>query len=200
MRFGSILGSLLGSLGGRALGSSLGGNSGGFIGSMAGSLLGSSAAGGLGGILKGILGGGNKNHQQERQQPAAQFNQSATDEVRSTLDDLDDDKAEALIKAMCCAAKSDGTVDDDEIRAIIGRLGEVDADEKAMLQRELSGPVDLAALLASVPKGFEQEVYAVSLLAIDVVSGPEASYLTELANGLGLSADATAQIKQSVGV
>jgi uncharacterized membrane protein YebE (DUF533 family) len=38
----------------------------------------------------------------------------------------------------------------------------------------------------------------VSLLAIDSVSGPEAAYLSSLASGLGLSAEATNHMKQAL--
>ncbi len=100
---------------------------------------------------------------------------------------------------MCSAAKSDGQVDEQELAAITSRLGDLDADEEALLRHELSGPVDLGALAASVPAGFEAEVYGVSLLAIDQVSGAEAEYLSDLAVALGLSAEQTAEIKRSVG-
>jgi uncharacterized membrane protein YebE (DUF533 family) len=198
MGFGRLVGSLLGGFGGRALGAALGGNTGAMIGSLAGSLLGSQGAGGLSGLFK--------QHQNQQQQGgvsrASLTDSSAAAAVSggtSVNPEIDEVKAEILVKAMCSAAKSDGSVDDTEIKAIIGRLGEVDADEKALLQRELSGPVDLPALLAVVPKGFEPQVYAASLLAIDAVNGAEAAYLTQLATGLGLSTTDVDQIKAAVG-
>jgi uncharacterized membrane protein YebE (DUF533 family) len=198
MGFGRLVGSLLGGFGGRALGAALGGNTGAMIGSLAGSLLGSQGAGGLSGLFK--------QHQNQQQQGgvsrASLTDSSAAAAVSggtSVNPEIDEVKAEILVKAMCSAAKSDGSVDDTEIKAIIGRLGDVDADEKALLQRELSGPVDLPALLAVVPKGFEPQVYAASLLAIDAVNGAEAAYLTQLATGLGLSTTDVDQIKAAVG-
>ena len=214
MQFGRMIGSLIGAFGGRALGGVLGGNTGRMIGSMAGSMLGSS---GLDGVTKGLgsMFGGKRNQgQQSGGQPTANrltggvSNENPEQHAASTeahaaskeVDEIDEVKAEVLLKAMCSAAKSDGTVDENEVQAILGRLGEVDAEESAMLRRELSGPVDLAGLLASVPQGFEAQVYAASLLAIDAVSGPEASYLKQLASGLGLSEEATTQIKDAIGV
>jgi uncharacterized membrane protein YebE (DUF533 family) len=209
MRFGPILGSLLGAFGGRALGSALGGNAGGMVGSLLGSMLGSNGAARLGGGggLGGLLGG----NQQQGQQHQGQQHQGQANAQPSRLAsgnssqgaipaDLDDEHADVLIKAMCNAAKSDGTVDEKELQAIMGRLGEIGPEESAYLRQQLSGPVDMSGLLAGVPQGFEQEVYAVSLLAIDSVSGAEADYLKQLASGLGLSAEATARIKASVGV
>jgi uncharacterized membrane protein YebE (DUF533 family) len=198
MGFGRLVGSLLGGFGGRALGAALGGNTGAMIGSLAGSLLGSQGAGGLTGLFK--------QHQNQSQQQTSGVSRAALADTASGAlggtsvnPEIDEVKAEILVKAMCSAAKSDGSVDDAEIKAIIGRLGEVDADEKALLERELAGPVDLPALLAVVPKGFEPQVYAASLLAIDSVSGAEAAYLTQLATGLGLSTTDVDQIKEAVG-
>jgi uncharacterized membrane protein YebE (DUF533 family) len=188
MGFGRLVGSLLGGFGGRALGAALGGNTGAMIGSLAGSLLGSQGAGGLSGLFK---------QQQNQQQGQHQGDVSRAASVNPEIDEV---KAEVLVKAMCSAAKSDGSVDDAEIKAIIGRLGKVDAEEKALLQRELSGSVDLPALLAVVPQGFEHQVYAASLLAIDSANGAEAAYLTQLATGLGLSTADVNQIREAVGV
>jgi uncharacterized membrane protein YebE (DUF533 family) len=207
MGFGRLVGSLLGGFGGRALGAALGGNTGAMIGSLAGSLLGSQGAGGLSGLFKQ-----NQNQNQQQQQQGGVSRAALADSSVAAAavsggtavnPEIDEVKAEILVKAMCSAAKSDGNVDETEIKAIIGRLndsGGVDAEEKALLERELSGPVDLPALLASVPKGFEAEVYAASLMAIDSVSGSEATYLSQLSTGLGLSIADVAQIKEAVGV
>jgi uncharacterized membrane protein YebE (DUF533 family) len=193
MRLGPIVGSLLGAFGGRALGGAIGGNTGRMIGSMAGSMLGSGGLGSLGGLFSKFTGGGDKS-------TAKPLSQSVGVPTGQSADvpDISEEHAMVLIKAMCNAAKSDGTVDETEIDAIMGRLGQLDAEESAHLRSELTGPVDLAGLLASVPQGMEHDVYAVSLLAIDAASGPEAAYLAELAAGLGLPADVVASMKQAV--
>lgn len=217
MRLGPIIGSLLGSFGGRAIGGALGGNTGRMIGSLAGSLLGSSASGNVGGMLSGLF-GGNQNHQGNRGNQGnqgqnapqqARFNaqqnlssgqslQAYPGAAQTAFGEVSEEHAAVIIKAMCTAAKSDGTVDEAELNAILDRLGEIGPEESAFLRSELAGPVDLAGLLASVPKGMEQEIYAVSLLAIDAASGPEAAYLALLASGLGLSEDATNHMKQAL--
>lgn len=218
MRLGPIIGSLLGSFGGRAIGGALGGNTGRMIGSLAGSLLGSSASGSMGGMLSGLF-GGNHGHQgnhgsqgnpgqnakqqgsfetQQRNQTSGQSLQAYPGADQSVFGEVSEEHAAVLIKAMCTAAKSDGSVDEAELSAILGRLGEIGPEESAFLRSELAGPVDLAGLLASVPKGMEQEIYAVSLLAIDAASGPEAAYLSSLASGLGLSQEATTHMKQAL--
>jgi uncharacterized membrane protein YebE (DUF533 family) len=217
MRLGPIIGSLLGSFGGRAIGGALGGNTGRMIGSLAGSLLGSSASGSMGGMLSGLFGGNHANQgsqgnqgnliQNAPQQASfnSQQNQSSGQSLQAypgsqqvTLGEVSEEHAVVIIKAMCTAAKSDGSVDEAELNAILDRLGEIGPEESAFLRSELAGPLDLAGLLASVPKGMEQEIYAVSLLAIDAASGPEAAYLASLASGLGLSEDATNRMKQAI--
>ena len=196
MRLGPLVTSLLGSFGGRALGQAIGGRTGSMIGSIAGSMIGGSLSsgrgGGLGNILGGVLGGANK--QDKHGEPASGRLADA-----QSLPDLDDNHALILIKAMCSAAKSDGQVDEAEIAAVTRRLGDLDAEEEALIRQELSGPVDLGTLVAAVPAGFESEVYGVSLLAIDQVSGAEAEYLSDLAVALGLSGEQTAAIKHAVG-
>jgi uncharacterized membrane protein YebE (DUF533 family) len=217
MRLGPIIGSLLGSFGGRAIGGALGGNTGRMIGSLAGSLLGSSASGNMGGMLSGLFGGNNNHANQAGNQtsnhsgsPSAQAIPSASSSSadqrlqaypgaqQAALGEVSEEHAAVIIKAMCTAAKSDGTVDETELNAILERLGEVGPEESAFLRSELGSPVDLAGLLANVPKGMEQEIYAVSLLAIDAANGPEAAYLEALASGLGLSEEVTKQLKQAL--
>ncbi len=217
MRLGPIIGSLLGSFGGRALGGMLGGNTGRMIGSLAGSLLGSSASGSAGGVLSGLFRanqadrGNNQAGVQSQGHNAAQHTGAGQQQNQSVqalpaypgsqqaaFGQVSDEHAAVIIKAMCTAAKSDGSVDEAELNAILDRLGEVGPEESAFLRSELAGPVDLAGLLASVPKGMEQEIYAVSLLAIDAASGPEAAYLASLASGLGLSEEAVNHMNQAL--
>jgi uncharacterized membrane protein YebE (DUF533 family) len=202
MRFGPIVGSLLGSLGGGRVGRMLGGNAGGMVGSILGSLLGSQGSSMLGGLFGGNNQGAQGQVQGGRalqgQMPSAQPQQNFQPAPASAGTDLADDRAEALIVAMCNAAKADGKVDEAEMHTILGQLGEIGAEESAFLREQLSSPLDLPGLLARVPRGFEQEVYAVSLLTVAETNGNEEAYLRDLASGLGLSADAVEKMKASV--
>ena len=221
MRFGPIVGSLLGSLGGGRVGRMLGGNAGGMIGSILGSMLGSQGSGMLGNLLgnSGGSGGfGQQQHQNQLQhqsqaQPQQQGNFTQGDGHHAVIvstaaamstastpsaDAMSEAHEEALIVAMCSAAKADGVVEAAEMQTILDQLGDMGAEESAFLRSQLSSPLDLPGLLAQVPKGFEQEIYAVSLLTIAEASGSESAYLDELAQGLGLSPDAVARMKESV--
>ena len=173
MSAGRMVGSLIGAFGGRALGGALGGNTGRMVGSLVGSMLGGRGArggmGGLSGALGGLL-GGDKDKAED-------------------LPPIEDDKALIIIQAMTNAAKADGNVDQSEIDAIVERAGDLDAEEEELIRRELAAPLDLDEFIASVPGGMEADVYAASMLPIEVDTVAEAEYLRNLADGLGLTED-----------
>ena len=187
MSMGRMVGSLLGAFGGRALGGMLGGNTGRMIGSFAGSMLGSRGIGGMGrgggglGSITDLFGGDN-------------------DKAEAAGAQIADDDAEILIRAMCNAAKADGSVDDSEVHNIMSRLGDLTRDEEAFLRHELSSPLDLAGFIPTVPSGMENEVYTMSVLAIDVDTGAEADYLAQLASGLNIDNDTRSKIHEALGV
>lgn len=202
MRFGPLAASLLGSLGGSSLGGRLLGRNGALIGSLVGSLVGGSmgSSAGQGGGLGGLLGGLLSSHQSQGNTNLTASNFTASNlPASAAVSDLDDAHAEILLRAMCAAAKSDGTVDDQERHAIIARMGAVTADEAAWLDRELAGPSDVNAIVSAVPAGFGAHVYGASLLAVGAASGPEATYLQQLAAGLGLTDQQVAEIHSMVG-
>lgn len=183
MSAGRMVGSLIGAFGGRALGGALGGNTGRMVGSLVGSMLGGRGArggmGGLSGALGGLLGGRDK---------------------AEDLPTIEDDKALIIIQAMANAAKADGNVDQSEIDAIVDRAGDLDAEEEELIRRELAAPLDLDEFIASVPGGMEADVYAASMLPIEVDTVAEAEYLRNLADGLGLHEDQVADIQDALGV
>ena len=162
-----------GGRGGSSSGGGLLGGLGGILDSLNG---GSKSGGGLGGMLNDTLQGNNVsvNNEEEAQ-------------------------AEILLKAMLNAAKSDGVIDDEEKRKITEHLGDVSDDEANLVRRELESPLDTQALIRSVPRGMEQQVYFMSLLAIDLDHNKEAHYLDELAKGLNISHDICNQIHEKVG-
>ena len=96
-------------------------------------------------------------------------------------------QAEVLIRAMVLAAKSDGQITRDEQEAIVGQLGDLDQSEVDFLQREFAREVDVKDFAWSVPLGMEQQVYGISLMAMDLDEQKEAKYLGELAHGLRLA-------------
>lgn len=108
-----------------------------------------------------------------------------------------------LIRAMITAAKADGRIDRDEIDRIAGKLAEIGADAEAQrrVMAEMQAPSDVTALVAGV-RGPEMaaEVYAASLLAIEVDTPAERAYLADHAQRLQLPPQVVAQIHRALGV
>jgi uncharacterized membrane protein YebE (DUF533 family) len=201
---------------------------GGGLGDIIGSLAGNKAVlGGLGALAAAILGGKNKNRGRTsakslgggwmamlaslafaamkhagntpKQAPRALLDaQSPADEEALEQD------AEIIVKAMINAAKADGQVDNAEIQNIIGKLGEngLTDEEKEFLVTEVKKPQDMSAVIAAA-KGqpdMAAQIYAASLLAIEVDTPAEQEYIRELARGLGLSSNVTSHIEQTLGM
>ena len=164
------------------------GSSGGGLGDMLGGLLGGGAskggAGGLGGILDS-LGGGSKISNSSGQGGGLGnlLNSALNDEAATDTTAEQESEAEVLLRAMIYAAKADGHLDDAEKSKILENLG----DERSFVENELMTPLDVDGFIKSVPRGMEQQVYMMSLFAIDLDSNEEAHYLDELAKGLNIS-------------
>ncbi|MEZ5772528.1 MAG: DUF533 domain-containing protein, partial [Defluviimonas denitrificans] len=88
--------------------------------------------------------------------------------------------------AMIQAAKSDGKIDAEEQRKLMGNLGDVTPDEKRFVEAAIRAPIDVQGLARQVPKGLEAQVYTMSLMAIDLDNRNEATYLHQLATALGI--------------
>ncbi len=111
---------------------------------------------------------------------------------------------ELVLRAMINAAKADGQIDRDELGRIVGKVKEVGADDEAQkfLMGEMQKPMETERLLQEA-KGHPElaaELYAASLLAIEVDTPAEKKYLDQLAAGLGLDAKVTQNIKKVVGL
>ena len=101
-----------------------------------------------------------------------------------------------LIRAMINAAKADGRLDRGEQQAIINRMGKASRDDVEFVRQEFSRPLDVDQFVHEVPFGMEQQVFAMSLIAIDLDARSEASYLDDLADGLRIPIDVRNQIRQ----
>jgi uncharacterized membrane protein YebE (DUF533 family) len=217
---GGSLEDMLGGLLGGAAGARQGGMPGGLGGLLeqlgAGAATGGSGKGGLedvvtaqagdsntGGLLEGLAGalGGRPKQSNASfgtvlnssfdQNPEPEIEPSAQQEVAAGL----------MLRAMIQAAKSDGKLDDAERQNLIGRLGEdVSQQEADFVQAELAKPVDVGGLVAQTPKGLEPQLYAMSVLAIDLDSRAEAEYLHKLATGYGMDAKSVNAIHAQLGV
>lgn len=225
---GGGLGDLLGAALGGGRGASGGGAGlGDLLGGMLGqrSAAGGAGAGGLGDLLGGLLGGARgassaqgggsnaaigllatialaafKNWSADR---ASTAGLTGSDVSAQQLSSMTSPDTEALIlRAMISAAKADGEVDEAEIQRIVGKLSDdgVSPEEKRFLMDELRRPLDLQGLIAAVPNPLVgAEVYAASLLAIDIDTPAEVAYLRQLAQRLGLDGDTVSRLHQITG-
>lgn len=220
---GGGLGDLLGSvLGGGQSGSR--GRSGGGLGNILGSVLGGkqarqSSGGGLGDLLGGLLGGGSGagsrggggdlgsllgaalsqfGHSEKAAQSHAQPQRFEDHSPGMDYNEASE-QATLMIRAMVNAAKADGRVDEQEQEKILGRLGNVTQDEIAFVRNELSQPLDVDGFVRSIPPGMGNQIYVMSLMAIDLDTNPEAQYLHQLAQGLDISPQVANQIHSQLG-
>jgi uncharacterized membrane protein YebE (DUF533 family) len=101
-----------------------------------------------------------------------------------------EDLDRALVRAMIGAAKADGRIEPDEQKRIeeqVATLG-LDAGIRSFVHEELSGPLDIDAIVApAVCEETAAEIYAASLIAIDPARAAEQAYLTLLAARLNLA-------------
>jgi len=115
-----------------------------------------------------------------------------------------ENNAGLVAKAMISAAKSDGQIDQQEIHRILGKLQAEGLDEEAQqyLMAEMQQPLDLEALCAAATGQQElaAEMYAASLMAIEVDTPAEQDYMERLAHGLGLTPGTVQRLKTMVGM
>jgi uncharacterized membrane protein YebE (DUF533 family) len=202
-----------------------GGGLGGVLGDVLGNLGSNKAVlGGLGALAGALLGGGGKSHgrgavgggglavlaslaisalqkagQAPTRAPRALLEPQTPDDVQALEQD-----AEIIVRAMINAAKADGRIDDVEIKKIIGNLeqGGLTAEEKDFFVAEANKPMDINSVIASAAgqPDMAAQIYAASLLAIEVDTPAEQQYMQQLAAGLGLDPQVTGHIEDALGV
>jgi uncharacterized membrane protein YebE (DUF533 family) len=178
------------------------------LGALAGSLL-----GGGGGSVKGAVGGGvmamlgalafsafKGTGSSGSQEMPVGLQQPENPQQEEELEQ----GAELVLKAMINAAKADGKIDAAEIQRILGKLEEAGTDSEArdFVINEMNKPMDLSNIVAAA-KGRPQlaaQIYAASLLAIEVDTPAERQYLQQLADGLYLAPEITAHLEKTVGL
>jgi uncharacterized membrane protein YebE (DUF533 family) len=201
---GDLLGSLLG--GGQQSQRQAPTQSGGSMGDLLGSLLGggsqggSSSLGGAGG-LGGLLGGALAKYAQAQNADAPTPDHSNCDHLPIGVEPAQAaDQATLIIRAMINAAKADGSIDRDEQERVIAKLGDITQAEADFVRAEFNAPLDVEGFIRSIPRGLEQQIYAVSLTAIDLDTNKEAHYLAQLAEGLGIEPRVANMIHEQLGV
>jgi len=201
-------------LGSQQVGGMTGAQAGG-VGALVGAVL-----GGGGGAAKGAVGGGAmailgtlaltalKNYQagasgSAAAAPAAHTGYGAPPVVEEEVRAVTDPATERLIvRAMISAAKADGQVDKTEMQRIVGQIDTdgVSEAERQFVIDEMTRPLDIDGLAAEVrTPAVAAEVYAASILAIDIDTDAERQYLRDLARRLGLDAGTVQRLHQLTG-
>ncbi len=107
------------------------------------------------------------------------------------------------VQAMINAAKADGSIDEDEMQKIVGEMQEdgISKAEREYLLEEVRKPQRTAEIVGAVPnRQVAAQVYAASLLAIEVDTPAEKAYLQTLARDLKLDSQVVSQIHSTLGV
>lgn len=112
-----------------------------------------------------------------------------------------DPQAEAmlLVRAMIAAANADHELDADERQRILQAVDDAGLgdEERAFLIGELESPMGLSELAAAATTpALAREIYLASLMAIEVDTRAEESYLARLASRLGLAAEEVAELER----
>ena len=217
-----MLGKMAGSLsqggsGGAVPGGMGAGAGGGLLGSLAGALFGGGAgstestagAGGmavLGGLalealrrMGGASGATQSADIDDTTRLVAGLRQPANAEEAQQVMDV----ASLTVKAMINAAKADGHIDDTETERIVGKLkeGGVSDEERRFVAGEMRKPMDIDSIARAVPnQQVATQIYAASLLAIEVDTDKERRYLQELAAALRLDDSAVGYLHSALGV
>jgi len=202
-----LLGGLLGGGSGKGLGT--GKNLAlGSLAALAAAVLGGKGAGGL----KKAMGGGalamlaamafsalKKGGHRNTQVPLGLRAPENDEEVREL-----EHNANLIVKAMLDAAKADGRIDREEFQKILGKAGEdgLSQEEKEFIMTEARKPIDLNGLCskARLYPELAAQVYAASLLAIEVDTQAEQNYMQQLGQGLGLDRATLQQLHTMVGM
>ena len=179
----------------------------GSLGALAGALL-----GGGGGAFKGALGGGAMALLGGLAHSALKGSSGRGPEVPLGLREprTDADKrvlerdADLVLKAMINAAKADGHIDRSEVQRIAGQLEKSGIDQRTReyVMAEMQKPLDTEGLVAAAAGRSElaAQLYAASLLAIEVDTPAEKDYLDALASKLNLQVAAANRLEEMLGV
>ena len=134
------------------------------------------------------------------------YKDSTLKEVISKIIDKDLDELNSreevyiLLKAMVNAAKADGEIDELEQKKIMEFMGDMSKVEQMFVEHELKKSSSIEDFLREIPKEMAEQVYYMSLFAIDLDNESEREYLELLANKLNLTYSMVDNIHESLEV
>ena len=174
------------------------------LGGMLGGARGGAAQGGLGGLLESLSGSGAVETGAKAPAPGSlggvlndAFQHGGAPEATPTQEQ--EQQAAVLLRAIVQAAKCDGRVDEREKEALMQHMGDMSQDDVDAVNDAFRRPVSVEGLARDVPRGMEAQVYAMSLIGLDLDSQAEAKYLHALGQALGIDARTANAIHQRMG-
>lgn len=182
--------------GGQNGGGTSGGSSGGTVGQQN---TGTSGGGGLGDLLGKALKELGRAQSGGQQAPKASNNPFEQTSPQSPQISQNEQSA-IYIRAMIQAGLSDGRIDEKEQQAILRKVGNMGQEEQNFIRSEIAKGLDVNGFIQSVPRGIEEEVYAVSLMGIQLDNRKEAQFLDAIAKGLRITQEQSNAIHDRFGV
>lgn len=146
----------------------------------------------------------------QQAQPQGQPARAALPAEPQTIEHLPapqaDQRCKAILKALICAARADGHIDEREQALLDEQFAALAGDDPAMrrwLHEQLNAPLDPAAVAAEATSmELACEIYLASVLMVDEQNFMEFSWLNELARQLkidpALKAELEAQVRQQM--
>jgi len=182
--------------GGQTGGSTSGGNAGGTMGQQNTGT--TSGGGGLGDLLGKALKELGRNQGAGGQAQAG--NNNPFGQTPQAPQISQSEQSAVYIRGMIQAGLSDGRLDEQEQQAIVQKVGNMGQEEQNFIRAEMAKGADVAGFIQSVPRGIEEEVYAVSLMAIQLDNRNEAQFLDSIAKGLRITQEQSNAIHDRFGV
>lgn len=129
--------------------------------------------------------------------PPSSASQDSVDAIKSS------NEAVLLIRAMIAAANSDGVIDEEERNGILKKLETVELSNQkhSFIVKELLSPAGLEDIVSQVKTPeMAKKIYTVSLLAIEVDTDAERTYMNTLAQQLSLNESDLNNIYRTLGI
>ena len=119
----------------------------------------------------------------------------------AAFQDVPEDEARLMLRAMVAATVADGLVDAAERRRLdeaVAAAG-IDRDGRAWLERELSNPAEIDEIADAVDDSDSAaRIYAAAALAIDLDTMQERQFLKMLAEALDVPSEAAARVEREL--
>ena len=111
-----------------------------------------------------------------------------------------EDQARLMIRAMIMAAKSDGVIDAEERAKIEAHLQGATREERAFVEAEMAGPVDVVGLARDTEESLRSQVYSTAAAMCRGDSPAETQFLAALGGALMLDLPTRQGLHASLGI